>query len=98
VLVYLVVVYGLGGAWLWWLAYPRGTGQLVAGFVLAAITAALVVVVRRRANRLRSRWERIPSRALTHAGAGPATSFWSREGTDKPDDPFDFEAHVGGGY
>jgi hypothetical protein len=98
VVVYLAVVYGLGAAWLWWLGYTRGTVRVVTGIVLVILTVALFFVVRRRAKRLRSRSEWIPSRAVTHAGTGPGTSRWNRAGTDKPDDPFDFEAHVGGGY
>jgi hypothetical protein len=36
---YLLVVYGLGGAWVWWLAVARGTTRLVMGIVLLAATA-----------------------------------------------------------
>ena len=97
-IIYLLVVYGIGGAWLWWIFFARGTLQAVGGVLLGIATVALFLVVRRRSRRLRSHWEWIPSRAITHGGGGGATSRWSRERSEKPDDPDDFEAHVGGGY
>ncbi|OFW66703.1 MAG: hypothetical protein A2Z12_08825 [Actinobacteria bacterium RBG_16_68_21] len=93
---YLLVVYGLGGAWVWWLAVSRGTSRVVVGFVLLAATVGLALATWGRSRRLRSPWEWIPSRAVTHGGAGPGSSRWHRGATTRPEDPGDFEAHVGG--
>jgi len=93
---YLGIVYGLGGAWLWWLAYAKGTVQAVTGVALGIVTTAVIVGARRRAKRRRSPWESISSRAITHGG--PGTSRWNRDASEKPNDPNDFEAHVGGGF
>jgi alkylation response protein AidB-like acyl-CoA dehydrogenase len=98
VLMYLLVVYGLGGAWVWWVLYARGTTQAVGGIVLGLVMVGLLIAQRRRSRRLRSPWEWISSRAITHAGTGGAMSRWSRDRSEKPDDPDDFEAHVGGGF
>jgi len=93
---YLLVAYGLGGAWLWWLAVARGTARLWVGMALAVGTLLVAVAVRVRSQRLRSRWEWISSRAITHAGQGQ--SRWHRDRSDRPDDPGGFEAHLGGGW
>jgi len=93
---YLLIVYGLGGAWLWWFAFARGTVQATSGLIVLGLTIAVAVQVRRRSRRLKSQWEWIPSRAITHAGVG--SSRWSRDRSDRPEDPDDLEAHVGGGF
>lgn len=92
---YLLVVYGLGGAWLWWLAVSRGTTRAVLGVALVVITVAVGVVVRRRSRRLHSDHESIPSRAITHVGGGE--SRWNRTPSARPADPGDLESHLGGG-
>lgn len=91
---YLLAVYGLGGAWVWVLFFARGTVQVVAAVVVLMGTIGLAVVQRRRSRRLESPWEWIPSRAITHVGGG--ASRWNRDRRETPDDPDDFEAHVGG--
>ena len=91
-LMYLLIVYGLGSAWLWWLVGSRGAARIVGGVVLVVGTALLYVIVIRRGRRLASPWERIPSRIITHAHEG---SRWNRTPTDRSEDPGDFEAHVG---
>ena len=93
---YLIVVYGLGGAWVWWLAVSRGTTRLVAGITLLVATAGVAVLVRVRSRRLRSDWESVPSRAITHGGSGAGSSRWHRSASGRRSDPDDFEAHVGG--
>jgi hypothetical protein len=94
---YLLVVYGLGGAWLWWLAVTRGSTRVWVGVVLVIATVSVAVAVRARSKRLRSPWEWISSRAITHGGF-QASSRWHRDRSERPDDPDDFEAHVGGGF
>lgn len=94
--VYLLVVYGLGGAWLWWLIAARGTTRAVVLGVLVLVTAAVVGVVRLRSRRLHSDWEAIPSRAVTHLGGGQ--SRWNRRPVRHRDDPDDLESHLGGGW
>ncbi len=91
-LMYLLIVYGLGSAWLWWLFGSRGSVRVIGGIVLVVVTALLYVVVIRRGRRLSSRWERIPSRIITHAHGGSRSN---RKPTDRPEDPGDFEAGVG---
>lgn len=93
---YLLVVYGLGGAWLWWLAVSRGTVRTVLGVVLLGITIGVALSVRRRSRRLHSDHESIPSRAITHVGGGQ--SRWHRTGSSRRADPGDAESHVGGGW
>ena len=95
---YLLIVYGLGGAWLWWLALARGSVRTWMGIALVLATAGVVIAQRFRSRRLRSHWEWISSRAVTHGGAGPGTSRWNRDRAERPDDPDDLEAHVGGGF
>lgn len=73
---YLLFVYGLGGAWVWWLVVTRGSARPLLGIALTTLTLLLVAAVRRRARRLHSPWESIPSRAVIHCGAGIAT--WRR--------------------
>ncbi len=97
VIAYLLIVYGLGGGWLWWLAFARGSVQAIGGLILAIGTVVVVGVQRRRSRSLSSQWEWIPQRAITHGG--PITSSrWNRDRSERPDDPDDFEAHVGGGF
>jgi hypothetical protein len=94
VITYLLIVFGLGGGWLWWLAFARGWTQVIGGVGLLVGTLALVVIQKRRSRRLNSQWEWIPQRVITHGAA----ILWSRDRSERPDDPDDFEAHVGGGF
>jgi hypothetical protein len=93
---YLLVVYGLGGAWLWWLALARGSARVWMGIGLVVLTIGVALAQRSRSRRLHSPWEWISSRAVTHGGRG--TSQWNRDRSERPDDPDDLEAHVGGGF
>lgn len=97
VIVYFAMVYGLGGLWLWWFFGSNGTMRLVMGIALMVVTFVAGALTVRRGRRLRSPWEWIPNRAITHGGVGGGTSRWHRDRSERPDDPGDFEAHVGGG-
>jgi hypothetical protein len=90
---YLLIVYGLGGAWLWWLIQARGEIRSWGGLALLGLTALLYVMVIRRGRRLASPWERVPSRLITHAFP---ESRWNRRASTHPEDPGDIESHVGG--
>jgi hypothetical protein len=97
VIAYLLIVYGLGGAWVWVLLFARGSTRTVGLVIVVLSTVAVAVAQRRRSRRLKSPWEWISSRAITHAGTN-ASSRRNRDRSEKPDDPDDFEAHVGGGF
>ncbi|WKZ83279.1 MAG: hypothetical protein QY307_03305 [Acidimicrobiia bacterium] len=88
-------MYGLGGAWVWWLVVTRGLARPLLGIALSVLTLLLVGVVRRRARRLHSPWESIPSRAVVHCGA--SISSWRRPPRPRHAlDIDDFEATPGG--
>jgi hypothetical protein len=88
----MLATYGLGGVWLRWLLAPAsGAPRLALGLALAVATLALALIVTRRARKLRSSFESVPGRRVTHAGFGQ--SRWSRD-----DDDEGFESAVGGGW
>jgi len=87
----IVVTYGLGAGWLWWLLAPMGSvTRWVAGAALLVATAALMLAVRRRARRLRSDHEGVSGKLITHVGGGQ--SRWDH------DDDEGLESTVGGGW
>ena len=94
---YLLIVYGLGGGWLWWTIAARGNVAVVGAIALTSTTLGLLVAVWFRSRRLRSRFESISPRSIIHGGAGPGSSRWNRK-PNREDEPGEFEAHVGGGF
>ena len=92
----MLISYGLGAGFLWWiLADMSTTTAIVSGVLLLAATAGLFVWMWLRSRRLRSEWEGYLPRLITHGGGGAGHSRWDRR---KHQNPEDFESHVGGGW
>lgn len=90
----LLIVYGLGAGWLWWVYAPNPLPVTVAaGVLLALATGVAAHAARRRNRRQRSEWEGIAPRLITHGGAGLATARWDRRQAGRARDE-DFEADL----
>jgi hypothetical protein len=93
----LLIVYGLGAGWLWWVYAPSPLPvTIVAGALLAVATGLAAHAARRRNRRRRSQWESISPRLITHGGAGLATARWDRRPADRaPDEDFEADLKMG---
>jgi len=95
---HLLLSYGLGAVYLWWLTAPMSSAaSLATAIPLFAVTALLFWLMWRRACRLRSEWESLAPRLVTHGGFGAGGSRWDRRSGARGA-PEDFETHVGGGW
>ena len=94
---HMLLSYGLGAAYLWWLTAPLSSeASLALGAPLLVATGVLFWLMWRRSVRMRSDFEGLSPRLVTHGGFGAGGSRWDRRRSDR-DEPEDFEAHVGGG-
>lgn len=91
---HMLLSYGLGAAYLWWLTAPLSPeASLALGVPLLAATTLLFWLMWRRSRRMRSDFEGLAPRLVTHGGFGAGGSRWDRRRSDR-NDPEDFEAHV----
>jgi hypothetical protein len=87
----ILITYGLGAAWLWWVFAPLSvTVRSTVAIVLVVATIVLFGAVARRSRRLRSTHESISGRLITHVGGGQ--SRWDHHDDDG------IESTVGGGW